>query len=113
MEKDPQVPSPVGRGWKLEKNDGREELVIDWMDGKPAPDAVLDLLSCTCRKSCDSATCACIKNGLRCTDMCTLRACTNQTAENDLQNDDDEISDDDDDDDEEEGDDGGDDDMLN
>jgi hypothetical protein len=78
LQKDPGTPDPVGKGWKLETVDGVEELVIDWMDGQPAPQAVLDLLACTCPKSCKMPKCVCLSNGLRCTDMCRLPDCENQ-----------------------------------
>ena len=45
---DPDVPSPTGYGWKLEEQDGDNILMIDWMEGKPAPQVLLDLLACTC-----------------------------------------------------------------
>lgn len=70
----PQTPNPVGKGWKLE--DGR--LVIDWMDGPAAPQAVLDLLSCKCSRSCKLPSCECLMYGLKCTDMCRLMDCANQ-----------------------------------
>ncbi len=56
---DPQVPTPHGRGWKLETVDGQQQLNIDWMDGSPAPDAVLALLSCNCSRVCKMPSCAC------------------------------------------------------
>ena len=77
---DPQVPSPVGKGWKIEREEGVEQLVIDWMAGKPAPEAILELLSCNCTKNCSSARCVCVANGMRCTDMCRLQNCDNQPS---------------------------------
>jgi hypothetical protein len=69
--------SPVGRGWQL--NEGT--LAIHWMAGRPAPEAVLDLLSCSCARKCDLQNCQCLKNGLRCTDMCRLQTCGNQQVD--------------------------------
>lgn len=37
LHQDPQVPSPIGRGWKLESDKGAEQLVVYWMAGKQAP----------------------------------------------------------------------------
>ena len=37
LEQNPQVPSPVGRGWKIEKEGADNQLVVHWMDGQPAP----------------------------------------------------------------------------
>lgn len=80
LEKDPQVPSPVGRGWKIERGEEVEQLVVHWMEGQPAPDAVLDLLACNCAKKCALPKCTCMANGLRCTDMCKLADCDNQAS---------------------------------
>ena len=73
----PQVPSPVGSGWCLE--DGK--LTIDWMSGEPAPQAVLELLSCQCSRICKLPGCTCLTNGLKCTDLCRLQDCTNRREE--------------------------------
>jgi hypothetical protein len=50
----------------------------------PAPDSILEFLSCGCVKSCDSNRCTCRSNGLKCTDMCKLKDCSN-AASNDLE----------------------------
>lgn len=84
----PQVPSPIGHGWVQE--DGK--LVIKWMNGEPAPTAVLEFLSCSCARSCKPPNCTCLTNGLKCTDMCRLRDCDNR-AEEEVLDDDDELSD--------------------
>ena len=37
IEQDPKVPSPVGRGWKIEKEEGVEQLVVihfGWMNSQ-------------------------------------------------------------------------------
>ena len=73
-----QVPSPVGRGWKIKKIGADERLVLLWMDGKPAPQINLDLLACNCSKKCVVPNCECLANGLKCTDMCKLPDCDNQ-----------------------------------
>ena len=54
------------------------KLVIDWMGGQPAPQAVLELLSCQRSRSCKLSSCSCIVKGLKCTDMCRLEDCTNK-----------------------------------
>lgn len=61
------MPSPVGRGWNIEK-EGAEQLVVHWMDGQPAPEAILDLLACYCPRKCELPMCACMANGLKCTE---------------------------------------------
>ena len=78
LEQNPQVPSPVGRGWKMEKQGPDEHLVVHWMDSQPAPQAILDLLACNCTKKCELPKCECMVNGLKCTDMCRLPDCDNQ-----------------------------------
>ena len=75
LEKEADIPSPVGFGWKLETVD---DLVIDWMDGTPAPDTVLQFLACKCTKSCQAPSCPCVNNQMKCSDMCRLKTCGNQ-----------------------------------
>ena len=67
-------------GWKLQQVEEREELQCHWMDGKPAPDAVLELLACRCTRSCKLPSCVCLANGLKCRDICncTLKECQSQ-----------------------------------
>ena len=64
----------------MEKEEGVEQLVVHWMDGQPAPEAVLDLLACNCKRKCSLPKCACLSNGLKCTDMCRLPDCENQAS---------------------------------
>ncbi|CAM4649015.1 unnamed protein product [Leuciscus chuanchicus] len=93
LEKDP---SPVGRGWKMETEEEGEQLVLHWMEGQPAPEAVLDLLACNSTKKSSLPRCMCLANDLRCTDMCKLTECENQVTsvessdedEDDMENDD-------------------------
>ena len=70
-----ETPDPCGHGWKVDK-DG--QLSIQWITGLPAPEKVLNLLSCRCRKSCNGTACTCRSNGLKCTKMCLLQECDNQ-----------------------------------
>ncbi len=74
----PSVPDPKESGWTT---DDEGKLVIEWMRGSPAPDAVLQLLSCKCKRSCKLPDCTCLSNGLKCTDMCKLQTCSNQPSE--------------------------------
>ena len=65
---------PIGKGWILENG----ELKIDWMKQKPAPDSILEFVSCKCSKSmCKSGLCQCFKMSLRCTDACNCNNCEN------------------------------------
>ena len=51
------------------------------MNGLPAPRAVIDLISCTCKKSCDETTCDCILNKLKCSDLYRMTTGSNQPEE--------------------------------
>ena len=81
LESHPDTPTHKGRGWKLIVIDGKEQLTIDWMDGLPAPQALLDLLYCKCSKGCKLPKCICLINGLNCTEMCTGCDCTNKVSD--------------------------------
>ncbi|KAG1655497.1 hypothetical protein GQR58_024494 [Nymphon striatum] len=81
LEKSPDIPSPVGNGWCMQvEDDSKQHLLIDWLDVAIAPDAVLQLLSCKCSRTCKNPTCPCLENGLRCTDLCRLLTCNNQAV---------------------------------
>ncbi|KAG1673900.1 Kinesin-like protein KIF12 [Nymphon striatum] len=81
LEKSPDIPSPVGNGWCMQvEDDGKQHLLIDWLDVAIAPDAVLQLLSCKRSRTCKNPTCPCLENGLRCTDLCRLLICNNQAV---------------------------------
>ena len=77
LERNPVIPSPVGMGWEMETLAGSQVLSIDWMEKKPAPAAVLELLACKCK------SCPCVANGLKCTDICALANCENQVEADD------------------------------
>jgi hypothetical protein len=58
--------------------------MIDWMDTDPAPQAVLQFMSCTCSRACSLTTtkkCPCLENGLQCTELCKLQTCNNQPSD--------------------------------
>ena len=78
LQKMPPVPSPKDHGWDI---DADGQLVIQWMRGTPAPDTVLQLLSCMCKRSCKLPDCICLNNGLKCTHLCKLQSCSNQPNE--------------------------------
>ena len=75
------MPTPVAKGWFLKTNAHSERLEIDCMDDFPAPRAVIELIACTCKKSCDDTICDCILNGLKCSDLSRLTTCSNQPEE--------------------------------
>ena len=73
LQKHCDIPSPVDCGWKLHNN----ELEIDWMNMQPAQETILELSTCTCKKSkCKvghaSKNC-CIFFGISCTELCTCK----------------------------------------
>jgi len=82
LEPSPFVPSPTNCGWTTDENGN---LVVEWMRGSSVPDAVLQLLSCKCVRSCKLPVCNCLSNGLKCTDMCRLQTCSNQATEEEPQ----------------------------
>ena len=85
-----QVLSPAGKRWALESDEGGQRLDTVWMSGSPAPNAVIELLACTCKRVCKSNTCECILNGLKCSDLCRLADCSNQPYETSFQSEEDE-----------------------
>ncbi|MCH2406132.1 MAG: hypothetical protein MK200_08070 [Nitrosopumilus sp.] len=74
----PAVPSPEGHGWYLNENN---ELAIKWMDCRPAPDEILELVTCDCKKKCVDISCVCMQFGFCCTDACSLTNCSNSSNE--------------------------------
>ena len=40
------IPSPIGLGW--ERKD--DQFSVMWMEKQPAPESVLELITCTCHK---------------------------------------------------------------
>ena len=74
LEQNPNVPSdyPNGRGWRIEREGSESdvELVVHWITGPPAPQAILDLLSCNRRNVSYLYRCFYMANGLKCTEIC-------------------------------------------
>ncbi|XP_071943683.1 uncharacterized protein [Antedon mediterranea] len=71
------APSPVGNGWKMADN----KLVIDWMEKQPALHSILELSSCSCKKSkCNEGVAnekCCVSLGFSCTELCSCKNCNN------------------------------------
>ena len=86
MSPKPEIPSPVGNGWKKITFENKEEtLAIDWMDLSPAPDSILELVNCSCKKTkCATTKCTCKTNKLPCTDLCKCLDCENKSLEHDF-----------------------------
>ena len=78
------------------------------MSQPPAPDAILEVLNCSCKTGCNSNLCGCFRNERKCTEICRCENCSNCDRGEDDSNavdihnapiDDDDDGDDDDDDD--------------
>lgn len=54
----------------------KRELSVDWLRVPPAPNAILQLVSCSCKTGCKDNRCSCAGHGLPCTDAC----CCQHTA---------------------------------
>ena len=81
---------PVNHGWQLKE--GLLEIV--WTDLAPAPQAVMELVCCGCRGTCQTRRCSCVGNGLPCTEACTCsEECMNSAT--DLEEGEDNVDDDD------------------
>ncbi len=65
--------SPVGYGWSLTG----DTLEITWGTQGPAPDSILEFVSCKCRKGCQTKRCSCSKGNLKCTELCQCSNCEN------------------------------------
>ncbi|KAG0710022.1 hypothetical protein GWK47_023661 [Chionoecetes opilio] len=78
LENLPDVPAPsAGHGWELDdgvrsKSDGWRVYQLQCR---------LDLISCTCRRTCRPSDCSCILNGLKCTVVCKLQGCSNMVQD--------------------------------
>ncbi len=84
----PEIPSPDGRGWTIDNSEDSPTLQIDWCDLPPAPESMLELMHCTCKKSkcklssnyvvtAGSKSKCCAEISLRCTQLCTCVGCDN------------------------------------
>ena len=71
----PNIPCPNSHGWKV----SRSSIDVRWLGSKPSPEGVLELISCTCKRSYSTSDSSCIAAGLKCTDMCTLQ-CENMAS---------------------------------
>ena len=76
--------SPIGRGWRWDTKDDHIQLPVDWMQGQPTPQAVLDLLAGTCPNSCKLPKYFFMTSGLKCMDK--LSTCDNQRVSGESEN---------------------------
>ena len=64
--------SLCGHGWEVDNISN----VVKFVTGgsKPAPEELVELLYCTCKRACTVDNCCCLKVGLKCTDMCCVQS---------------------------------------
>ena len=72
----PKLPSPHGHGG-LSRMELLALTYIEWTTQLPAPEQLLELISCRCKRGCQSRQCSCLANGMLCTDACQCSDCTN------------------------------------
>eukprot|EP00794_Sanderia_malayensis_P020800 gene20800-22840_t len=48
-----------------------------WMTSPPAPDSVIEFVSCKCKQGCENNRCSWMKSALTCTDLCKCTGCKN------------------------------------
>jgi hypothetical protein len=68
---------PLKWGWKMV--DGQLKPITT--EQPPAPQQLLRLVSCICKKGCEKRSCECIRSGLKCSNMCGYcsgHGCSNQ-----------------------------------
>lgn len=61
-----QLPSPLGNGWEMTESQLKPVL----MSQDAAPEGLVELTVCTCKKSACKSKCACRNNELPCTEAC-------------------------------------------
>ena len=76
------IPSPGGHGWEAYNISNVVRFVK--LGSKLAPEEVLELLSCTCKRACTVDNFCFLKAGLKCTDMCSIQ-CENMLNDNGVQ----------------------------
>ena len=80
----PQLPSPIGNGWK--ESSECVSLAPVLTKQSAAPEEILELTVCRCKASkCSRKSCKCFKNGLNCTSACVCEA-DEELCENELNN---------------------------
>ena len=77
-----ELSDPADHGWI---NDDNERLGIHWTECEPAPEAILEFVTCSCRKSeCRTNRCGCVFVNLRCTDLCLCKSCKNSSKDTNI-----------------------------
>ena len=89
----PTLLSKSQHGWIIDD----DSVSIKWLGSSPAPEEVLELISCLCKRTCKAEDCVCMQAQLKCTSLCTAK-CNNMVADDehvtlavDMEEDDDDI----------------------
>lgn len=76
--------NPYENGWAMKDN----LMVIKWINNLPAPQSILEFVSCSCKKNeCSSGTCKCFSVNLQCTSSCNCNQCKNMNVEDESDSD--------------------------
>ena len=83
---------PLQNGYHKESDSKLKPSMTDALLSK----AIIEMVSCQCKRDCSSARCSCRKNNLSCTDLCQCgSACQkDEDTQNKYETDDDDDSDD-------------------
>ena len=77
LDRSPDTPDFEDYGWKY----NTRSLLCIWINGLPAPNALLCLLSYDWKRWHIESKCACIVNFIKCTDACNPKTCDNRPFE--------------------------------
>lgn len=73
-----EIGEPENNGWKMDEG----KLAIHWMTLPPAPEGIMELVHCSCKKTkCAQNKCSCFSQELKCTDLCSCLDCFNTKPE--------------------------------
>ena len=73
-----EAPSASGHGWSIGNDNS---ITINWITQLPAPQQLLELVSCSCKRDCVATKCSCCSSGKQCTDVCQCVHCVNRSQE--------------------------------
>ena len=79
-------PTPDGHGWMVNRE--KNTISIEWIKELPAPQQLLELISCSCKKGCKSGFCSCFSGTMKCTDVCQCINCENSVNDSETSSDD-------------------------
>ena len=73
---------PTYHGWV---NDDNGRLGIHWTESKPALEAILEFVTCSCRKSeCGTNQCGCVFVNIPCTGLCLRKSFRNSSKDTNI-----------------------------